>query len=45
MWQIPGLYVSAIKDLYNNEIVAYHMSLHNDNQLTHRNLKVLNNLK
>ncbi|MEV2663374.1 IS3 family transposase, partial [Paenibacillus larvae] len=27
------LYVSAIKDLYNNEIVAYHMSLRNDNQL------------
>jgi putative transposase len=28
MW----LYLSAIKDLFNNEIVAYHMSLRNDNQ-------------
>jgi putative transposase len=27
------LYLSAIKDLYNNEIVAYHMDLRNDNQL------------
>ncbi|WP_052648925.1 IS3 family transposase, partial [Paenibacillus sp. E194] len=27
------LYLSAIKDLFNNEIVAYHMSLRNDNQL------------
>lgn len=27
------LYLSAIKDLYNNEIVAYHMSLRNDKQL------------
>lgn len=27
------LYLSAIKDLYNNEIVAYHMGLRNDNQL------------
>ncbi|MGG4194996.1 IS3 family transposase [Paenibacillus jamilae] len=27
------LYLSAIKDLFNNEIVAYQMSLHNDNQL------------
>ena len=27
------LYVSAIKDLYNNEIVSYHMSLNNDNEL------------
>ncbi|MGO4537371.1 DDE-type integrase/transposase/recombinase [Paenibacillus sp. 2TAB19] len=25
--------MSAIKDLYNNEIVAYHMGLRNDNQL------------
>lgn len=24
------LYLSAIKDLFNNEIVAYHMSLRND---------------
>jgi len=27
------LYLSAIKDLYNNEIVAHHMSLRNDKQL------------
>ncbi|WP_400162159.1 IS3 family transposase [Brevibacillus sp. TJ4] len=27
------LFLSAIKDLYNNEIVAYHMSLRNDNAL------------
>ncbi|MGF9931659.1 IS3 family transposase, partial [Paenibacillus ehimensis] len=27
------LYLSAIKDLFNNEIVAYHMSLRNDNEL------------
>ncbi|TKI54556.1 DDE-type integrase/transposase/recombinase [Brevibacillus antibioticus] len=27
------LYLSAIKDLFNNEIVAYHMSLRNDNDL------------
>ncbi|MBP1157203.1 transposase InsO family protein [Paenibacillus sp. PvR098] len=27
------LYLSAIKDLFNNEIVAYQMSLRNDNQL------------
>jgi transposase InsO family protein len=27
------LYVSAIKDLYNNEIVSYHLSLNNDNEL------------
>lgn len=27
------LYLSAIKDLYNNEIVAYQMSLRNDKQL------------
>jgi transposase InsO family protein len=27
------LYLSAIKDLYKNEIVAYQMSLRNDNQL------------
>lgn len=26
-------YLSAIKDLYNNEIVAYHQSLQNDNEL------------
>jgi transposase InsO family protein len=31
--QDTWLYPSAIKDLYNNEIVAYHMSLRNDNQL------------
>jgi putative transposase len=30
------LYLSAIKDLFNNEIVAYHMSLRNDNQLVSR---------
>lgn len=27
------LYLSAIKDLFNNEIIAYHMSLRNDNEL------------
>ena len=27
------IYLSAIKDLFNNEIVAYHMSLRNDNPL------------
>lgn len=27
------IYLSAIKDLYNNEIVAYHLSLQNDNPL------------
>ena len=27
------LYLSAIKDLFNNEIVAHHMSLRNDNEL------------
>jgi putative transposase len=27
------LYLSAIKDLFNNEIVAYHMDVRNDNQL------------
>jgi transposase InsO family protein len=27
------IYLSAIKDLFNNEIVAYHMSLRNDNEL------------
>jgi putative transposase len=27
------LYLSAIKDLYNNEIVSYHMGLRNDNPL------------
>ncbi|MBP1157751.1 transposase InsO family protein [Paenibacillus sp. PvR052] len=27
------MYLSAIKDLFNNEIVAYQMSLRNDNQL------------
>ncbi|WP_322745749.1 IS3 family transposase [Paenibacillus donghaensis] len=27
------LYLSAIKDLFNNEIVAYHMSLRNDTEL------------
>ncbi|MCH1640107.1 hypothetical protein MJ257_08315 [Paenibacillus timonensis] len=25
------MYLSVIKDLFNNEIVAYHMSLRNDN--------------
>jgi len=27
------IYLSAIKDLYNNEIVAHHLSIHNDNEL------------
>ncbi|WP_458123272.1 IS3 family transposase [Paenibacillus sp. Z3-2] len=27
------IYLSAVKDLFNNEIVAYHMSQRNDNQL------------
>ncbi|WP_369426623.1 transposase [Paenibacillus ehimensis] len=27
------MYHSAIKDSFNNEIVAYHMSLRNDNEL------------
>lgn len=31
--QDKWIYLSAIKDLYNNEIVAYHMSLRNDNEL------------
>ena len=30
------LYLSAIKDLFNNEIVAYHMGNRNDNQLVLR---------
>ncbi|GED61543.1 IS3 family transposase [Brevibacillus formosus] len=30
------LYLSAIKDLFNNEIVAYHMGVRNDNQLVLR---------
>ncbi|WP_255654199.1 IS3 family transposase [Brevibacillus sp. DP1.3A] len=30
------LYLSAIKDLFNNEIVAYHMDVRNDNQLVLR---------
>ncbi|MED0726450.1 IS3 family transposase [Aneurinibacillus aneurinilyticus] len=30
------LYLSAIKDLFNNEIVAYHMGARNDNQLVLR---------
>jgi transposase InsO family protein len=31
--QATWLYPSAIKDLYNNEIVGYHMSVRNDNPL------------
>jgi putative transposase len=27
------LYLSAVKDLFNNEIVAYYIGLRNDNQL------------
>lgn len=27
------IYLSAVKDLYNNEIVAYHIGLRNDNEL------------
>lgn len=30
------LYLSAIKDLFNNEIVAYHMGVRNDNELVLR---------
>jgi transposase InsO family protein len=30
------LYLSAIKDLFNNEIVAYHVGVRNDNQLVLR---------
>ncbi|WP_338463494.1 IS3 family transposase [Brevibacillus borstelensis] len=30
------LYLSAIKDLFNNEIVAYHIGVRNDNQLVLR---------
>ncbi|MNM97395.1 Integrase core domain protein [compost metagenome] len=33
------LYLSAIKDLFNNEIVAYHMSLRNDNELVLRTFR------
>lgn len=33
------LYVSAIKDLYNGEIVAYHTSFHNDKQLVLQTFK------
>jgi putative transposase len=33
------LYLSAIKDLFNNEIVAYHMDLRNDNQLVLQTFK------
>jgi transposase InsO family protein len=28
----PTMYLSVVMDLFNNEIVAYHMSDHNDNQ-------------
>lgn len=34
------LYLSAIKDLFNNEIVAHHMSIRNDNELV---LRTFNN--
>ena len=33
------LYLSAIKDLFNNEIVAYQMSSRNDNELFYRRLR------
>ncbi|MNE10633.1 Integrase core domain protein [compost metagenome] len=33
------LYLSAIKDLFNNEIVAYHMSRRNDNELVLQTFK------
>jgi transposase InsO family protein len=33
------LYLSTIKDLFNNEIVAYNMSLRNDNQLVLQTLE------
>lgn len=33
------VYLSAIKDLYNNEIVAYHMDTRNDNQLVLQTFK------
>ncbi|MDE8563661.1 DDE-type integrase/transposase/recombinase [Anoxybacillus rupiensis] len=35
----PKLYLSAIKDLYNNEIVAYHISQRNDIKLVIDTLK------
>ncbi|WP_342415656.1 DDE-type integrase/transposase/recombinase [Paenibacillus sp. FSL R10-2782] len=31
-----SLYLSAVKDLFNNEIIAYQMSTRNDNELVLR---------
>lgn len=38
------LYMNAVKDLYNNEIVAYDLSLRNDTKLVHNTLKKLLNM-
>lgn len=39
------LYMNAIKDLYNNEIIAYELSLRNDTKLVHNTLDKLFNMK
>jgi putative transposase len=39
------LYMNAVKDLYNNEIVAYDLSLHNDIRLVQKTLEKLYQLK
>lgn len=38
------LYMNAVKDLYNGEIVAYDLSLHNDTKLVDRTLNKLFNM-
>jgi putative transposase len=37
------LYLSAVKDLFNNKIVAYHIDLRNDNQLALKTLTLYTN--
>lgn len=39
------MYMNAIKDLYNGEIIAYEVSLRNDTRLVHNTLKKLYRLK
>ena len=39
------LYMNAIKDLYNNEIIAYDVSLRNDTRLVDNTLKKIYNMK
>lgn len=39
------LYMNAVKDLYNGEIIAYDLSLHNDTELVHSTLNKLINMK